>query len=52
MKLAVVTGAAAGIGKACAVALALHLLGHRQVAVYDGSWAEWGGSEALPVETG
>lgn len=27
---------------ACTVALALHLLGHQDVAVYDGSWAEWG----------
>ncbi len=27
---------------ACTIALALHLLGHKDVAVYDGSWAEWG----------
>ena len=27
---------------ACTVALALHLLGHNDVSVYDGSWAEWG----------
>jgi len=27
---------------ACTVALALHLLGHKDVSVYDGSWAEWG----------
>lgn len=27
---------------ACTVALALYLLGHKDVAVYDGSWAEWG----------
>ena len=28
---------------ACTLILALHLLGHDQVALYDGSWAEWGG---------
>lgn len=41
---------------ACAVAFALHLLGHRDVAVYDGSWAEWGaewgGRADTPVATG
>lgn len=27
---------------ACALALGLELLGHREYAVYDGSWTEWG----------
>jgi thiosulfate/3-mercaptopyruvate sulfurtransferase len=27
---------------ACTLALALELLGHREVAVYDGAWSEWG----------
>lgn len=27
---------------ACTIALALHLLGKTDVAVYDGSWSEWG----------
>lgn len=37
---------------ACAVVLALDVLGARDVAVYDGSWAEWGGHPATAVETG
>lgn len=35
---------------ACALALALELVGHRQVTMFDGSWTEWGTSDA-PVET-
>jgi len=30
-------------------ALALYLLGHDEVAVYDGSWAEWGDHPDTPV---
>ncbi len=33
------------------LALALAILGHRQVSVYDGSWSEWGGDENLPIST-
>jgi thiosulfate/3-mercaptopyruvate sulfurtransferase len=34
---------------ACALGLGLELLGHRRWAVYDGSWAEWGLEEGLPI---
>jgi thiosulfate/3-mercaptopyruvate sulfurtransferase len=34
------------------LALALAETGHRRMAVYDGSWAEWGADQSLPVETG
>lgn len=37
---------------ACTVALALNLLGHTDVAVYDGSWAEWGNLDDTPIEKG
>ncbi len=37
---------------ACFLALALDLIGVRKVAVYDGSWTEWGGRDDTPVETG
>jgi thiosulfate/3-mercaptopyruvate sulfurtransferase len=35
---------------ACVVAFALHLVGHSDYAVYDGSWAEWGNRPDAPVE--
>ncbi|MBL4614582.1 MAG: 3-mercaptopyruvate sulfurtransferase [Magnetovibrio sp.] len=34
---------------ACVVAFALFLLGKEDVAIYDGSWAEWGDDPAAPI---
>lgn len=36
---------------ASVLALGLHLIGHKKVAVYDGSWTEWAGRSDTPVET-
>ncbi|MCR6630701.1 MAG: 3-mercaptopyruvate sulfurtransferase [Magnetospirillum sp.] len=45
----VVASCGSGI-TACVLALALYLLGREDVAVYDGSWAEWGNHpEAVAV---
>jgi len=47
----VVTSCGSGV-TACALAFALHLIGHPGAAVYDGSWSEWGSPGDTPVETG
>ena len=47
----VVTSCGSGI-TASVLALALATIGHRRTAVYDGSWAEWGADQSLPVEAG
>jgi thiosulfate/3-mercaptopyruvate sulfurtransferase len=45
----VVTSCGSGI-TACVLAFGLHLIGHKDVSVYDGSWAEWGRPGDTPVE--
>jgi thiosulfate/3-mercaptopyruvate sulfurtransferase len=47
----VVTSCGSGV-TACALAFGLHLLGWPDVAVYDGSWSEWGMPGDTPVESG
>lgn len=47
----VVTSCGSGV-TACVVAFGMHLLGKNDVALYDGSWTEWGADPALPKETG
>jgi thiosulfate/3-mercaptopyruvate sulfurtransferase len=46
----VVTSCGSGV-TASTLALALYRLGRDDVAVYDGSWSEWGGRSDTPVET-
>lgn len=47
----VVASCGSGI-TACVLALGLHLIGAGPVAVYDGSWAEWGLPGPLPIAIG
>ena len=37
---------------ACILALSGYLLGASEIAVYDGSWSEWGGRDDTPLDTG
>ena len=46
----VITSCGSGV-TACVLALGLHLIGAANVAVYDGSWSEWGLPGDTPVET-
>ncbi|MEM7124512.1 MAG: 3-mercaptopyruvate sulfurtransferase [Pseudomonadota bacterium] len=50
-KKSIITTCGSGIS-ATFLALALHLIGSKKVAVYDGSWTEWGGHDDTPVATG
>lgn len=51
MKKPVITTCGSGI-TAAVLALGLFRAGHKDVALYDGSWAEWGLPGETPVETG
>ena len=46
----IITSCGSGI-TACILAVALYELGVDPVAVFDGSWAEWGSTPGLPIAT-
>ena len=47
----VVTTCGSGV-TACVLAYAMHLIGKHDVALYDGSWSEWGADPETPKATG
>ena len=51
LKKRIITTCGSGV-TAAILSLGLEILGHRDVALYDGSWSEWGQFEQLKVETG
>ena len=51
LKKPAITTCGSGV-TAAVLSLALERIGHRNHALYDGSWSEWGAFPTLPVATG
>ncbi|WP_417810642.1 sulfurtransferase [Thalassospira alkalitolerans] len=47
----IVTSCGSGV-TACVLALGAYIAGKKEVAVYDGSWAEWATTEGSPIDQG
>ncbi|MBC8951841.1 3-mercaptopyruvate sulfurtransferase [Xenorhabdus sp. PB62.4] len=45
----IITSCGSGMTAAVLV-LGLDMIGHKEVGLYDGSWAEWGADDSLPLE--
>lgn len=46
----IITSCGSGVA-ACTTSLGLYLLGHKESAVYDGSWSDWGSRDETPKNT-